>query len=326
LISDEKLAKQKTFLLFYFLTAYALLQFAWWSYLLFELNNEIYRQKTELILYKHQDANEVMKEGNELNSKLHKRWLMIVGEGSIFLVLMVLGILQIRNTRKKEITLANQQKNFLLSVTHELKSPIASAKLQLQTLQKRELPKEKQQEIIASAIADTERLNNLAENILLAARIDNDAFSLHTESANISELIKETIKSHSLSVTQKTFFNIQEEIFLNIDKISFPSIALNLYENAVKYSPADSTITVTLKRENSKIIFAIADEGPGIPDQEKSLVFNKFYRIGNEETRSAKGTGLGLYIVKHIVGQHKGVIAVKNNSPKGSIFEVSFIV
>ena len=314
----------KSLFLFYILVTYIFLQFISWSYVLFKLNNEVYQYKSELILYKSSDSNEVIKAGNEFLSKLHKRWAMILGEGSVFLFLLTLGIIQIRKTFKKEAELATQQKNFLLSITHELKSPIASAKLQLETLQKRELDKNMQQNIISGAIADTERLNNLVENILLAAQIDNKSFSIRKEKINVSEYIHEVLKTPISIAKQTVEMNIEKDISLDIDKMTFPSMVLNLFENAVKYSSIDSTIKIAMTKNDSKTIFKITDEGIGITDREKALIFNKFYRVGNEDTRNTKGTGLGLYIVKYISEQHNGTIIVKDNSPKGSIFEIIF--
>lgn len=318
--------KSRPLFWFYLLVAYVILQFTWWSYLMVELNNEIYIQKTELNLLKGESLNEVVAKGNELNNKLHKRWIMIAGEGTVFVSLLLLGILQIRKTFKKETELAHQQKNFLLSVTHELKSPIASAKLQLQTLQKHELDRLKQKEILTNAINDTDRLNALVENILLAAKIDNGIYKIHKENCNISECITQELNQivASFKYKQKVVPEIDPDIYLDIDRISFPSILLNLIENASKYSPENSTISVSLKRCNTKICLTVKDEGTGIAEGEKKNVFRKFYRLGNEETRRTKGTGLGLYIVNYLAQQHNGVITVKNNSPKGSIFEVTF--
>lgn len=316
--------KPSSSVLFYVLVTYVFLQFIWWSYLLFELNNEVYRQKSELIIYKSANPDEIIRQGNELNAKLHNKWVMIVGEGTIFLLLMTLGIIQIRKTQKKEIDLIKQQRNFLLSVTHELKSPIASAKLQLQTLRKRELDREKQMELIDNAIADTERLNNLVENILLSAKIDNNTSVAATEKISLSQLIKDTVEKYASLVKQKIELNVEKDIFYDVDPMSFPSIALNLIENAAKYSPESSTIKIGLVKTNDKIVLTVSDEGTGIPGDEKQKIFRKFYRVGNEETRKTKGTGLGLYIVKNLVEQHNGRIIVKNNSPKGSIFEIIF--
>jgi signal transduction histidine kinase len=301
-------------------------QFVWWSYLMVEQNNEIYQLKTEINLLKGESPDEVVRKGNEMNAKLQHRWVMIAGEGTVFITLLLLGIFQIRKTFKKETALAQQQKNFLLSVTHELKSPIASTKLQLQTLQKHELNKEKQQEILANAISDTDRLNNLVENILLAAKIENSVFYIHKEKHNLSEYLREGLKQTiaSFKYKQKILLDIDPDIYMDIDRTSFPSIILNLVENAVKYSPADSSIQISLKQQNTKIILSVTDEGSGISPNEKLNIFKKFYRVGNEETRKAKGTGLGLYIVDHLVNQHNGTITVKDNVPKGSVFEAIF--
>src|SRR3972149_4558192 len=152
MISSHK--KVRPLFWFYLLVAYVIVQFFWWSYSMVKLNNEIYYLKTELNLLKGESLDDVVVNGNKLNEKLHKRWIMISGEGLVFIGILFSGIFQIRKTFKREEDLSKQQQNFLLSVTHELKSPIASTKLQLQTLQKHELSREKQKEILANAISD----------------------------------------------------------------------------------------------------------------------------------------------------------------------------
>jgi two-component system phosphate regulon sensor histidine kinase PhoR len=320
--------RSRPLFVFYLLVVYVFLQFAWWTYSMFQLNNEISHLKNELNLLKGESAEQIALQGNEINTRLHKRWVMISSEGAVFVGLLLFGVYQIRKTFKKENELAARQKNFLLSVTHELKSPIASAKLQLQTLQKRELDKEKQQEIISNAINDTDRLNNLVENILLAAQIDNSTFQLQKERTDLSVYITENMNQmiRLFNYKQKVVLDIGNNIFLNIDRTTFPSIILNLFENAVKYSPKDSTITLSLKKSDNSVLLSVTDEGMGISEEDKNKIFDKFYRVGNEDTRKAKGTGLGLYIVKHIAEQHNGVVAIKNNYPKGSIFEVTFSI
>jgi signal transduction histidine kinase len=313
---------------FYILVAYVFIQFAWWTYELFQLNNEIYQLKTELNLFKGESSQDIINKGNEMNHKLHKRWIMISSEGAVFVGLLLLGILQTRKTNKKELDLARQQKNFILSITHELKSPIASAKLQLQTLLKHELPKEKQKEIIENAIHDTERLNTLVENILFVSKIENSVTALLKEACNVSELLNTIIEKNTKLYFQhhqiKTV--IEPDIILKIDKNAFPSIVVNLIENAVKYSEKNTTVEIILKKQNNKIIFSVADQGIGIEDKEKQKVIEKFYRVGNEEVRNTKGTGLGLYIVNYLVKEHGGKLQIKNNVPKGSVFEIEFDV
>lgn len=311
---------------FYLLVVYILFQFAWWTYSMFELNNEISVLKNELNLFKGESPEEIITKGNEINTKLHKRWVMISSEGAVFVGLLLLGIYRIRKTFKKETELSERQKNFLLSVTHELKSPIASSKLQLQTIQKHDLPREKQLEIVANAINDVDRLNNLVENILLAAKIENSVFLLNKEEYDLSEYISDGMKQtiNSFNYKQKIILDIEPGIRMKIDRTSFPSIILNLLENAVKYSSENSSIHLKLKKQSDKILLSISDEGVGVRESDKMHIFEKFYRAGNEETRKTKGTGLGLYIVKYLVEQHNGTITVRNNDPQGTIFEITF--
>lgn len=323
---SNKSNKSRPLFWFYILVAYVLLQFIWWSYLMIDLNNEVVLLKTELNLLKGGSPDEIISKGNELNEKLHKRWLMILGEGLVFITLLIVGIFQIRKTYIKEAKLVQQQQNFLLSVTHELKSPIASAKLQLQTLKKHELERGKQEEIINNAIKDTDRLNTLVENMLLATKVENDINSSQKEDCDISELTTNIINQSisSFNYKHKIILDIEPNIHLNVDKTSFPSIIINLFENAIKYSPEDSSIQVELKNKNGDVYLTVTDEGVGIDDSEKKTIFQKFYRIGNEETRSTKGTGLGLFIVNYLAKQHNGIVTVSNNTPKGSVFKVHF--
>ena len=113
-------------------------------------------------------------------------------------------------------------------------------------------------------------------------------------------------------------------MFLEADEQLLSIIFSNLIENAIKYSPENTPIEITGKQENNKTTISIADTGAGIPDNEKENVFTKFYRIGNEETRSAKGTGLGLYIVKNLVALHHAQINISNNKPTGTVFTLVF--
>lgn len=314
--------------LFYLLVIYVFLQFIWWSYLMVKLNNEVLEQRFQIIELSSSNPEMVSKAKQELHSNLQKRWMMIAGEGTVFLVLLISGFLQTRRIFKKEAQLNSRQRNFLLSVTHELKSPIASAKLQLETVIKRDLTKEKQKEILINALSDTERLNSLVENVLIATRLEDSNYKLFLEKINLSEFLKTEIekiyKHYQLDKKHTIELNIQPEIYFHADTFAFISILTNLYENAIKYSGPEPEIKVSLQKNDSKIELLFADNGNGIAEEERNRIFEKFYRVGNEETRKNKGTGLGLFIVKQLVQNHNGTIRVKKNSPKGSIFELQF--
>ncbi len=323
--------RSRPLFLFYVLVVYVFIQFGWWTYLLIRQNNEInVLQKQVLELQANaepalMDTGELVKSENLLQDKLHKQWVMIFGEGSVFLILLLLGILRTRNSFNKEAALATQQKNFLLSVTHELKSPLASVRLQLETIQKRALPKEKQDEVLANAIEDTDRLNALVENILFAARIDNHSYVLNKEKGNLSDEVNGLCEKAAVGFARhhKLKTDISENIFTAFDRMGFHSVFVNLLENAVKYSTTGTEVNVTLKKNNDAILLSVADRGPGISNEEKENVFQRFYRIGNEETRSTKGTGLGLYIVHSLIEEHGWSIKILDHSGGGTIFEIT---
>lgn len=252
----------------------------------------------------------------------NKRW-MVIGEGSVFLSLLLWGTLVMIRAYRKEMHLARQQKNFLLSITHEFKSPLAAIKLYLQTILRHDLEKEKTKSFINSAINDTERLNNLVENALLANLIDHKGYSFNKEDVNFSALIRlMTQKFQQMPGHTNLTVQIEDGLHIYADKNAMTLLINNLLENAWKYSKNEKNIFVHGSSKDQWVVMEIRDQGIGIPDNEKRKIFNKFYRIGNEETRSTKGTGLGLFICKYIVDQHNAKIQIIDNVPNGTIVKV----
>jgi signal transduction histidine kinase len=273
---------------------YALAELTWWGYLLIASNA--------------------------------KRMPMILGEGSVFLIILLVGIYFFQRTIKKESEVHQQQQNFLLSVTHELKSPLAAIKLVLQTLVKRDLTKDKRDQLIGNSIEDVGRLDDLVENMLLATRIENNSYSYPKELFDFSELVK-SIYDRAI-ITSENTRNFQQQIEQNIsimgDRFALGSLINNILENAIKYSPNAALVQVQLYQQSNKIFFIVADQGVGIADSERQKIFQKFYRSGNELTRQNKGTGLGLFIVAQVAKNHQAKVVVSNNQPKGTIFEIIF--
>ena len=315
----------KSVRIFTVLVIYILLQFTWWSYLLYKLNDEVYKHRIEIVQLKYDAVRSALEEKN-LVDKLHSRYLMIAGEGLVFLSLLSWVTYQTVRSFRKEMELARLQKNFLLSITHEFKSPLASIKLYLQTIQKHPLDKEKEQSFISKAIADTERLDTLVENTLLANMIDHKGYSFNKEPINLSALVRLISQKYNTlpDFHQRIKTTISDDISINGDKLALTLLLNNLIENALKYSPHHSEICIELKKNQIQIELSVADQGKGIAVSERKKIFEKFYRSGNEETRNTKGTGLGLFLARHIAENHNGIIAVENNHPQGSIFKVLF--
>lgn len=314
----------RTLFFFYLLVVYVLLQFSWWAFLLINLNDEIIQYRILLLETKNILPKDVLIEQAKYYAELKHRWMMVFGEGIVFLGLLIFGIYRIRTSFFREVALARQQKNFLLSITHEFKSPLAAIKLNLQTIQKRLLAPEQRDEVLRKALIETERIHILVENALMASRLESHNYDLYFEKINLSDFVHSTVSD--FIERQDHEFNIQHTItpgiYINGDRLSLTSVMNNLLENAEKYSPPGTNIQVNLSRSNNDAVITISDEGIGIPHGEELKIFDKFYRIGNEETRKTKGTGLGLFIVQHVTHLHKGKVEVKNNKPKGSIFEI----
>jgi signal transduction histidine kinase len=217
---------------------------------------------------------------------------------------------------RRQFALQRQQENLMMAITHELKTPIAVAMLNLETMQKHHLEEGKRQRLIEMTLQETNRLNALATNILVSAQLEAGKKS-DKEEINFSDLVKSCISDFKRRFPDRNWKDdISEECELSGDPLLLQIMVNNLLENAVKYSPAASAIECTL--------WEVVDFGSGISRTERKKVFQKFYRIGNEETRSAKGTGLGLYLCKKIADDHGASIRIEQNSPQGSKFIVKF--
>jgi two-component system phosphate regulon sensor histidine kinase PhoR len=319
-------------LFFYVLMGYIFIAFVWWMLLLMKISNESFTEKRDLLQlnysYRNQ-SNDTFEHSNELKQieeERKRKIYMIFGEGSFFLAVLIVMTWMMHRSLRREAEVAQQQKNFLLSITHEFRSPIASSKVAMQTLEKyKELPEEKRNTLLNNSLHDMERLQGLVENLLLAAKIEDHNFSIGHEACDLSEIVSEVVQKLKVTtaLNRKFVLHVQPEIVVIGDRIGLTSVITNLVENAIKYSADDSSIAISLNEENNQIVFRIADNGLGIPDREKKKIFHKFYRVGHEETRKTKGTGLGLYIVKKILSLHQGSVNVKDNQPKGTIFEVA---
>lgn len=326
----KKLFSSDPFKIFYTVFAYIIIFSLWWGYLLYNKNEVAFHEKIELNerQYKQQFNGANYKATDEyvhLLNKYNRQRVMIFTEGGVFLVLLFAGLMMVLRVFKREIELANQQRNFLLSITHELKSPLSSIKITLQTMMKRKLEPEQSEKLMTNSLSDVDRLEALVDNILFAAKIERNEPGFSNDELNVSMLVEriaDKFSGNKKGIAIKT--EVEKNVTLNVDVMGFSSVMLNLIENAIKYSDEGTTVRVVLKREEDKVKLRVYDEGYGIPVEEREKVFGKFYRIGNEDTRKAKGTGLGLYIVKRFVEIYKGTITIEDNTPKGSVFKLVF--
>jgi two-component system, OmpR family, phosphate regulon sensor histidine kinase PhoR len=257
----------------------------------------------------------------------HKRTMrMYALEGVVMMGLLFWGIIWIYRNLNNRLKLRRQQSNFLLSITHELKTPLASIKLYLETLQKRSLDKDQAATIVANSLEDVSRLRDLVDNVLLAAQLDNSKYELHKFEINLTDTVEKAVSRFVVprNMQSRINLNLEKEVFFTTDATAVEMVVNNLLSNAVKYSPEAGMIDIVLRTTSTNIVLAVSDEGQGIADEDKESIFTQFYRSGDEQTRKSKGTGLGLYIVKNLLNLMGGDVKVKDNRQKGTTFELIF--
>ena len=301
-----------------------LLALVWWGILLKEQNDDLYTTRIEYL--KERASNSTLDFSlaeKEVSIRHRKQEKMILGEGLFFIIALFIGVWFINRGYSREIETIRQKRNFLLAITHELKSPLASIGLILETFQKRNLQREQQNKLIDHGLKETRRLSDLIENLLLSARLEK-SYHVNLKPVDLHGLLAKVIDD-----IQQRFPGLQFQMHFaptdmtgNYDKMGMHSTFYNLLENAAKYSPKDGIVTVRTYSEAQNYVIEIADEGPGVSEEEKRKIFDQFYRSGQEETRNTHGTGIGLFIVKKMVEFHNGEVHLSDNKPKGSIFKI----
>lgn len=245
-----------------------------------------------------------------------------IGEGATFLLIIIGGAVVVYSSYRRSLRLSRQQNNFMLAVTHELKSPLAGIKLSLQTMEKHQLTDEQRHGLIERCITESDRLNDLCNNILLASQMEGRQHVSTREELDYSMLVEDLVDDYAARYPQRFGEDVTAGLRITGDKLMLQLAVSNLLENAVKYSPAATPIEVSLHRKKNTAVLHVTDHGAGIPDREKKRVFEKFYRAGAESTRRTKGTGLGLYLTQKIIRNLKGRVCVRDGSGGGSVFEV----
>ena len=319
-IKTKKL--RSIFILYWFLLAYILAALIWWF---IALN----RQNEQMTKYKMQELFPGDKTYSAASTKIadenKRKTAQYIGEGAIFFLLIIAGAVFVFRAVRKQLKISQEQQHFMMALTHELKTPIAVAKLNLETLQKRKLDETQQQKLIQNTLQETNRLNSLCNNMLLSSQIEAGGYHITKEETNFSDLVNSCIQDFMIRFPQHNIRSqVKDDIFITGDRLLLQMAVNNLIDNAIKYSPKESILNILLFEENKLIQLQVKDEGKGIANDEKENIYKKFYRIGNTATRAAKGTGLGLYLTKKIALQHNANISVTDNLPTGAIFTITF--
>ncbi len=306
---------------------YVISAIGFWGYSLQKKSVEVYNlekqitelQRASLTTAQYEQALQESKERKERRTKQY--W----GEGATFMIVILISAYFVYRAFHSQLRLAKLQRNFMMSVTHELKTPLAGVILNLQTMLRRKVSPEIQDRLIRSSEREAKRLSSLCNNILVTTQLEDGGRQLYRSECDLAEVAMQTAEDFMETIEQRELivdFVTEKSLMINGDAGLWQLVISNLLQNAHKYSPLDKPITMKLFPEGDKLKLQVLDEGMGIPDEEKKLIFKKFYRIGNENTRQSQGTGVGLYLVKKVIELFKYDIVVRNNEPHGSIFEI----
>ena len=304
-------------ILFGVVALYVVLQFTWWAWLLVQRSADV-----ELL------QQQLLKEGVEpavaLRTAAGAQW-MVIGEGGVFLVLVLLALWLTYRTVRHEWALARQQRDFLLATSHELRTPLAACKLHLQPARRTAEGQDQRKELLGAALGEIDRLSQLTEKILLATRLEQTGPVLELEPCDVAAVVQAAVEHARRTYAQHHPLqtHLPATLPFRVDAPAFRSVVDNLLENACKYTEAGTEVDIRLADLGSALELLVEDRGPGVPPGERSAIFRKFHRIGAEETRSAKGTGLGLYIVRRLIEAHGGTVTCRERPGGGATFVAS---
>ena len=257
-----------------------------------------------------------------------------LGVGVALLLLVLVGVILYLFLTIKAIALSQRQSNFIDSVTHELKSPLAALKLSLQTLARRPVPPEQQADFHRFMLEDVERLDMLIDHLLDAAK----TLQRRVQPGDEGTLLEPVLQHAREAVVQRygiarecirlEFAPAEAALKASGRRADLEIVFRNLLDNAVKYSLPNPQVEVTMVvLPRGRVAVRVADNGLGIPLAQRKQVFRRFVRLGSELERSTAGTGLGLFLVKSIVGQLRGKVTVKERLPlSGTVLEVELPV
>jgi signal transduction histidine kinase len=322
---ESKKGLRRATVIFWILFLYIIAALIWWFLSLEQQNKSIHELRKDRLTVTSQNNAAYNKEVAKIEKSRRRETFKYASEGLTFLLMIIFGAAYIYRLVRRQFKLQLQQQNFVMAVTHELKTPISVARLNLETMQKHKLEESKQKKLLQMTLQETMRLDTLINNILISSQLDGDVYKTSKEELNFSDLLADVIQQFQNRYAEKKIISeIAPEVELRGDPLLLKMLVSNLLENANKYAEKQTSVICCLQKNDRKVQLQIIDEGVGIADKEKKKVFEKFYRSGNEQTRKTQGTGLGLFICKKIAHSHKANITIADNEQGGSNFTVTF--
>jgi signal transduction histidine kinase len=254
---------------------------------------------------------------------------MMVSEGAFFAVLLIVFMGLLWRTFRRDVELERQHRNFLSAITHELKSPIAAIRIALETVVRGRADETMSRKFISNALADTDRLDLLVQKVLQATRYGSESTRLRLSPRRLGVVVDgavEAFRPHASAHGATIQTEIDDELWAEIDSEAIAIVVSNLLENALKYGGRPAVIRVVLRAGADVAGLEVSDNGGGIAEDEIPLIFDRFYRAGDELTRTSQGTGLGLYLVQRIMKAHHGSVSVAATGRDGTTMRAAMPV
>jgi signal transduction histidine kinase len=268
--------------------------------------------------------------GAVANDRWSALYWTLLTVGTAFLVFVLIGVVLYLRLSVETINLNRRQSNFIDSVTHELKSPLASLKLYLQTLERCRVRPEEQQSFVRYMLDDVERLDTLINHLLDAARLDHRIIDTELEHVDLADVLDDCVEGVCLRyrVSRDVVRLETEALLVRARSVDLDLVFRNLIDNAVKYAGEKPQVEISARRVgDGEAQVRISDNGKGIPHDLRRKIFGRFFRVGEELERETSGLGLGLYITRTMVRRLKGKIRVRDREGgPGTTFEVTIPV
>lgn len=251
-------------------------------------------------------------------------WLILT-EGLLLLVSILVGVYVIFLYWRKQSSLVREQRQFISQVTHELKSPLASLQLHLETVRRHQPSPEQMAPFVETMLSDANRLNGLIDNLLSANRVGQKHWRLELQSVDFSAFVEKYFRDRQFTLPKagKLSLDIKPGIFAAIDQDAMETVLRNLLENAVLYSDQSPEIMISLSSDQNHCYLIFTDHGRGIEPNDQKKIFNIFYRV-RRKNENIRGTGLGLFIVRANILRHHGQVKVESQGQgQGTTFKIT---
>src|SRR5450432_1013181 len=261
-INKNKWANRAT-VIYWLLLIYVLAALIWWFIALNMQNRKMAEYKMSLLTH---DDEAYIQKVEKIYSDRNRMTTAYISEGLVFLSVIGVGAIFLYSAVRRQIRIQRQQQNFMMAITHELKTPISITKLNIETLQKHALDESKREKILGSTLQEINRLNTLTGNILVSAQLEGGSYLFNKEELNFSQIVSDSCQDFINRFPNRPWNNeLEAGLFISGDPLLMQILVNNLIDNAVKYSPPGSPIAVILIKDGNQGILELRDEGAGIP-------------------------------------------------------------